>query len=478
MKNETKLPQIVAANELAAETSSFTSYLKHYGLPVDNIIATTEERALLASNLPAFFEMLSTDEKREARYLSKFVGAASVGLFDAALNYVWNEVVLNLRKKASLYGIDLFFDAAVGGNKRASYEDEDDLEGLKDSVLLDTCLKLELISDVVYRKLDHILTMRNEVAASHPNVEQIGSFELLGWLQTCVKDVLQDKPSESAIRINSLVKNVRERKTVVDEATRERFANELKNLSLPHVHNLLVTFFGIFVAPTTDQVLRKNVSLFAPYLWEHSEDRVKYRISALIDGYQTNLDEEREKQGHEFLTVVDGKEFESLPTKTIALHNLSTQLMEVHRGWDNFYNEPPVMREILARCKKSTDIPRELLPILVPVVLSCRLGRGLTYKKGVSPSGLPLYDQFLGLLDDDGIVSCIIALYDSRLNSKLSNSICQEHLGDILKILKTVAISERLKAAIDYLIAKLSKVDKAIRSKYFRELTKAHIKWS
>ena len=71
---------------------------------------------------------------------------------------------------------------------------EFDLDGIKDSVLLDTCLKLELVSEVVYRKLDHILTMRNEVAASHPNVENIGGFELMGWLQTCVKDVLQIVP--------------------------------------------------------------------------------------------------------------------------------------------------------------------------------------------------------------------------------------------------------------------------------------------
>jgi hypothetical protein len=87
---------------------------------------------------------------------------------------IWNEVVLNLRKKVVIYGIDIFYNAAVSGNNRESYKDESDLDGLRDSVLLNTCRKLELISDVVYWKLDHILTMRNEVAASHPNVKSIG----------------------------------------------------------------------------------------------------------------------------------------------------------------------------------------------------------------------------------------------------------------------------------------------------------------
>jgi hypothetical protein len=467
----------ISPSELAAETNIYTAYLAQVGLPTDNIIATTEERSVVTTNLSAFLQSMSAGEKKEARYLSKFVGAAAVGLFDAALNYVWNEVVLNLRKKAVIYGIELFFDAAVGGKNRSSFQDESDLDGLKDSVLLDTCLKLELISEVVYRKLDHILTMRNEVAASHPNVESIGGFELLGWLQTCVKDVLQDPPSESAIRIRSLTNNIKERTTVVDDATRDRFVAELKNLSMPHVHNLLITFFGIFVSPDTDQVLRKNVSIFAPFLWSHSEDRLKYRVGAMIDGHRTNLDEQRQKRGQEFLAIVDGRAFESLPARIVALQNLATQLREAHQGYDNFYNEPPYMREILSYCKKSTDIPKELFPTLISVIVSCRLGRGLSYREGVSPAGAPLYNQFFGLLDDDGIVHCLLCFFSRELNSKLTNPICQKHLGSILSILKKVAISDRLKQAMDVLLRDLSKAYRAHTEKEFRELTSPFIDW-
>lgn len=133
------------SHDLAAETNKFQAYLAYYDLPTENIIASTDERRVVGENLPSFLSSLSSEEKREARYLSKFVGSTAVGLFDAALNYVWNEVVLNLRKKAIVYGVDLFFDAAVSGSARASYKDEDDLPGLKDVVLLDTCRKLELI---------------------------------------------------------------------------------------------------------------------------------------------------------------------------------------------------------------------------------------------------------------------------------------------------------------------------------------------
>src|SRR5215831_3682628 len=328
------LPQQYGPRQLAADTAVFTSYLQQFGLPTDNIIASTEERMVLVSNLPHFLSTLPAEEKREARYLAKFVGATAIGLFDAALNYVWNEVVLNLRKKAVIYGIDLFYDAAVGGNNRSLYKDESDLDGLKDSVLLDTCRKLELISDVVYRKVDHILTMRNEVAASHPNVESIGGYELLGWLQTCVKDVLQDKPSDSAIRIRALVENLKSRQDVIDDNTVYRLASELRNLSTPHVHNLLISIFGMFVAPSTDQILRKNISLIAPCVWECAADQVKYKIGAMIDGYRTNLQQDRLQNGISFLTVVDGRMYESLPAKIIALENLADRLDDAHDGRD------------------------------------------------------------------------------------------------------------------------------------------------
>lgn len=473
-----QLNQPINPNSLAAETPVFISYLQRFDLPTDNIIASTDERNIIASNLPLFLSALPAESKKDARYLSKFIGATAIGLFDAALNYVWNEVVLNLRKKAAIYGIDLFFDAAVGGKNRDLYKDESDLGGLKDSVLLNTCLKLEIISELVYRKLDNILTMRNEVAASHPNVESIGGFELLGWLQTCVKDILQDQLSESAIKIRVLVDNLKSNTSVIDETTLGRVKLELKYLSLPHVNNLLITIFGIFVTPTSGQVLRKNISTIAPFVWQHASDGVKYHIGIQIDGYRTNLHQDKLEKGIEFLEIVGGLMYESLPARIIALEQLADRLEDAHEGRDNFYNEPPVMKEILQYCKISTDIPKESLPRLVRIVLRCRLGRGVSYKDGVSPGGLPLYEQFLKLLDDDGIAQCISSFFDPEINSKLPNRICQMHLKAVLLNLKSIVISERLRDAIDVLLKDLPNAHSASQKREFRELTAPFIPWS
>lgn len=137
--------------------SGFERYLESFGLPVDNVIASPGERVRIMQALPDFLNNLPLELKKDARYLSKFIAGSAVGLFDASLNFVWNEVVVSLRKKVVSYGLDYFFDSAIGGTLRDQFNDEDDLTSVKDQVLLDTCKKLELISDLLHRKLCHIL---------------------------------------------------------------------------------------------------------------------------------------------------------------------------------------------------------------------------------------------------------------------------------------------------------------------------------
>lgn len=467
----------ISSSDLATEIQVFTSYLEQFGLPVNNVIASTDQRHIIGQNIPVFLSSLSQESKRDARYLSKFVCASAIGLFDASLNYLWNEVVLNLRKKAIVYGIELFFDAAVGGRNREDYNDENDLDGLKDIVLLNTCKRLELISDIVHRKLDFILTMRNEVAASHPNVESIRSYELLGWLETCVKEVLEDNPSDSAIRIRSLVYNLKNNDGLVDRVTIERIESELRNLSIAHVNNLIITIFGIFVAPDSQQNVRINISKIAPQVWLFTSERSKLDIGVKIDGYRTNLHQEKLERGVEFLRLVGGLEYETIQAKTIALNHLADQLKEKHEAWDNFHNELAIMREILQYCKSSSDIQNEVLIKLIEVIVCCRVGNGVNYRNGVSPSGRPLYDQFLSILDDNGIEIVIKTLFTSEIKVRLSNSICYGNLRDALSLLKSRAISERLVDALQILINNTSGIDRIAIDRNFRELTSTFISW-
>lgn len=197
----------------------------------------------------------------------------------------------------------------------------------------------------------------------------------------------------------------------------------------------------------------------------------------MIDGYRTNLQQDRLQNGITFLTVVDGRMYESLPAKTISLENLADRLDDVHDGWDNYYHEPPIMQEILQFCRKSADITKEVVPKLVKVIIRCRIGRGLSYRGGVSPGGVPLFDRFLGMMDDNGIVYCVLSLFHPDINSKLDNATCQKHLASILNIVRPLAISDRLKEVLDFLLNDLPKAQLADRNTEFRDLSSPLIKW-
>ncbi|MFZ7131928.1 MAG: hypothetical protein ACOWWR_06180 [Eubacteriales bacterium] len=459
------------STDLIVDTNTFKSILSDYGLPSDNIVASNEQIRIVGTNLPHFLEALSTEEKRDARYLSKFIGASSIGLFDAALNYIWNEVILILRKKAILYGLDMFYDSAIGGNNRSLYKDEGDLQGIKDIVLLDTCKKLELISEVVYKKLNFILTMRNDVAASHPNVESIGGYELLGWLETCVRDVIQDKPSESAIKIKSFIDNIRTSRIPFDTSTTTRLIHGINELSTPHANNLLLTLFGIYT-DSQDQIFKKNIAHIAPTLWGASTDKVKFTIGSRIDGYRTNLNYDKLANGSEFLRIVDGRNYETLTAKIIAIGALCERLEAARVGHDNYYTEPPVMQEILSYCKVAGDIPSEISTDLITTVFLCRLGRGLAYYRGVSPTGCSKYESFISILNDTQKIVIIKLFFDPVVRCKFENKIRQQQLAKILEILLSTAINDRILQIVNFLIENVSQADELYRNKIFIDLCK------
>ena len=122
---------------------------------------------------------------------------------------------------------------AATQSQRVSYRNEEDLASIKDSVLLDTSRKLELISDTTYKNLRHILDMRNDIGISHSNNYAINAFELLGWLKTCVSEVLNDNPTEAALRVQAFVKNLRTKTDLLDNGTQQSIAKNFAELPKP-----------------------------------------------------------------------------------------------------------------------------------------------------------------------------------------------------------------------------------------------------
>ena len=67
--------------------------LRQAGLPHEGIFVGVGERHVLLSNVQPILDGLSSTVLGRSTYVSKMIAAASVGLFDAAFNYLWDELV-------------------------------------------------------------------------------------------------------------------------------------------------------------------------------------------------------------------------------------------------------------------------------------------------------------------------------------------------------------------------------------------------
>ncbi len=431
--------------------TNFENYLQTLGLPFEGIIASETERKTMGRMLPATIIDLAPEIKQNASYLSKFVASASIGLHDAALNYIWNEVVISLRTKVNIYGLDLFYDVAVGGQLRETYNTFEDLSSIKDNILVDTCRKLELISDVLHQKLKHILFMRNHIGASHPNTESIRSLELLGWLQTCVIDIIADKPSEAALYVQQLINNLKNEDLELNCTRLDQIEEHLKiqNTGIPS--NLLITLFGIFTKKNTSPNVRVNILKLAPIIWNLSVESKKYEIGFKLDQFSLNLDEDLLALSERFLEKCEGFSYKSEGTKSRELNDLLDRLLDAHSGYDNFHHEVPIIRQINKYISGETDILPNIEDKLIKTILICRIGNGNWYCQGVSPNAKQIYNNIIILLNSKQINKLIKFLRDPEIRNILNLENCITQTISIFNLINMDLQDGRTKEIIEYI---------------------------
>jgi hypothetical protein len=344
-------------------------------------------------------------------------------------------------------------------------------------VLLDTCRKLELISDTTYKKLKHILDMRNDIGISHPNTYAINAFELLGWLQTCVSEVLNDNPTEAALQVQNFISNLRHQTTPLEHTAVQGIGARFAQLPSHLCGSLLRTIFGIYVANDTDPAVRKNISLIAPALWATCKDDAKYKLGIVLEGYKVNLYRDKHGLGEQFFALVAGNAYRSQSERVIIVDELITDLRDKHNGWDNFHHEPPVAAHLYSYNPDQGSILESLAQRLFKTVLMCRIGNGVNYNTGVSPWAKRYYDNMLALAGDKYAPHVIASLSEFEIRNRLHNANCRKHAKTALLIVKSNVINERLLECLDYILTNIDTNQNCVESSELKKLSADYINW-
>jgi hypothetical protein len=319
---------------------------------------------------------------RDQRIVRMCVAVAS-GLFDAAVNYIWNATILELREKVRLFGIRVV--PQILDDKDF---DEEALLDMKDSELLDLCQKLNLISTEDFHYLDQCRDTRNNFSAAHPSEGSIDEDEFLSFLSRCIKHALISKNNPKGVDTKALlaaIKGDRFKADQLDEWDRriEKTFDAQRELIFTMLH-------GIFCDPASSEEGRQNSLAICD---RFSEDLSPKTESALVDrhqDYKARGDAARAKASLQFfeklglLSLLDQAEIHAIITTA------SKKLLSVHNSWDNFHNEPP-FAERLARLSAKSAIPETARAQFVEAIVTC--GTGNPY--GVSRTAMPSYRQMV-----------------------------------------------------------------------------------
>ena len=371
----------IALPDISAQSSTMLDLLtKALGVSRD-VLANDEQIDHAWSQIPRLVTRIPPD-LRDERIVRMCVAVAS-GLFDAAINYVWNASIVELREKVRRFGI------AVVPQVLDDYNfDEDALLDLKDAELLELCLKLNLIGKDDYFFLDQCRATRNSFSVAHPAEGVVDENEFITFLGRCQKHALSSGQNPKGVDTKKMLSALKAARFKRDQ--REEWERRIRETYDAQRELIFVMLHGIYCDPSSGEEARLNALSICEAFSDDFSPRTR---SALVDRhqeYKAKGDETRKKASLQFFEELGQVSLLSEAEIHGIFTTASRKLLSVHNGWDNFHNEPP-FAERLARLAEQNQVPESAQSTFVNAVVTA--GTGNPY--GTSHAAMPYYQEMV-----------------------------------------------------------------------------------
>ena len=411
-------------------TTALTSYLNELGLPTDKVLVAVPERQRVINNLPDVISAIDGSRRQNSLYLSKFIAACGAGLFDAALNFIWDETVVNLRTKVARFDLEYFYDSVVTDPaRRTKLKDESDLSKIEEWELVRGCHLTGILSDIGYKHLDYIRDMRNWASAAHPNQNELTGFQLVSWLETCIKEVIAKDPEGPAIEVKRFLNSIRNTNLTAGDA--QHINAGIEYLPSDIIKSLLRTLFGMYTAANAAVQIKSNIKLVAQKCWALSPEDAKHECGFRYASFAANGEIDRKTAANEFLTVVGGLPY--LPGDTLALEisEKIANLYNAHNAFNNFYNEPAHARALASYISSAGQIPDAVRKSYVKTIVMTKIGNGY----GISGMAEPYYDSLIEKFGEHEIKEFVQLLLDREFSSRVALRSCTPNFKNLANYL-------------------------------------------
>lgn len=426
----------------------FVTFLKSLDLPSEGILVNVDERYRVMQMFPHVVTLISPEARGVSPYLSKFIAACGAGLFDAALNFLWDETVVHLRNKIINFDINYFYDTVeTDPAKRSKLTGEADLVEISEWELIKGCKDIGILSDIGYKHLDYIRDMRNWASAAHPNQNQLSGLQIVTWLETCIKEVIAKEPNHSAVQIKLLLNNIRTQ--VISSTESQHIQHQLELLPIDTIKTLLRSLFGMYSDPRLSSQIRENIKLIIKKVWDISPDQEKYECGFRYNRFLVNAEIDKKNLAHDLLTLVKGLPF--LPESVLAvdIKEKVNLLYQTHTSYNNFYNEP-IPAKILAEHVPSTGmIPNSIRKEYVKTIIMAKIGNG----HGTSGMAMPYYDQMINKFGETEYKEFSLLLLDEEFSSRLQSSSAAQNFHDLSVVLLALITNTVTKEILNLIVS-------------------------
>lgn len=447
--------EIVAKESLLSTTvgeyqeklSEFLNFLK---LPSDKILVDYKERKKVIINIPDIVENIDESIRGNSYYISKFIAASGAGLFDAALNYIWDETITSLRKKIELFDLE-YFKSTLDENEKKKIDTIDDLAKIDDNDVILGCRDIGILSPVGFKHIDYIRNMRNWVSAAHPNQVELTGLNICDWLDICIKEVIGKEPSHYAIQTKQLLANIRNNVYTEDDVIPIKQA--LQTTPQEFIISLHNALFGMFCDPAGKIDTKNNIRLIAKDLWILLPEQQKKETGLKYAKWAVNGDTPRKTAAHDFLEAVDGLSYLTEDVVTVELTDALRLLHNTHNSFYNFYNEPPFAKLIKKYIPETGTVPDAVRRYYVRTLLLCKMGNYF----GVSVLAEPIYDELIARFTDKEIKEALYLFRDLFIITELGYDKCQVNMRKILELLKIHTSNSKIIQLIDFILGKNNK---------------------
>ncbi|WP_129590600.1 hypothetical protein [Stutzerimonas stutzeri] len=446
---------LVEAGQLVSPIGELNAQLEGYlvsiGLPILDVVAPIGERKKIITQLSDALEILPYEDRAKAHYLSRFTIAIAAGLFDGALNYLWDETVKALRFQVISFDTQYFYSVAEKINSRyKNLSKPEEIDQVSEHDLLEGCRRIGLVTDVNYQRLEHVNYMRNHASAAHPNDNVIDGYEILGWLTVCLKHAITAEPDHSLISIKQLLQNIR---TVpIPACDYGAIGSDLARQPQERIDDFLWTLFGIYTDVKSAQHARDNIEGISPAVWAAATEDRKYEIGARFGILRKNGEVAKKEACHKFLEVVGGLAYKDEDSLAGELIEKLENLYRAHFGSNNFYNEYPHAKALNESLPATGKIPRAARAMWVKVISICYVGNGYGYREGIDEQALPYYTTYINNFTESEATEFIKLFFEPEFTSPLSRSVPDKRVRDMASILKAKHSNVHLQRALDLVI--------------------------